>query len=391
MMRIALGIFTAAILLAGGMWFGPWISANKGYVLIALGNTVIELTLIALILALVLSGLGLWIALRGLRLVYTVVSRSRGWLVRRQRHKIDQAFKQGMLALAIGDTDRAKIQLTEAEGGDFSGINLIALGGIAAHAGQLDAAVDYYHRALGIPESKVVASIKLSEHYCAQRDVHSALQVLSDLDEQASQQAVVIIAKAKALAQQGNWATLADKLEEWKKHLLKDVYLHWRETAAHGVYAEIASKQGANQLKAMWQSQSRKIRLNVANQAAYVRQLLAQGMYQDAETALVQFQKKSPVPELLPLFREIKLPNPAAALKLLEGWLQIEADNTAVLSVLGSVAAGCGENSLAEQVLRKALAIRHDRDDMLLLAKVKENQQQPQAALTLYKQSLGAD
>jgi HemY protein len=91
---------------------------------------------------------------------------------------------------------------------------------------------------------------------------------------------------------------------------------------------------------------------------------------------------------LLPLYKELKLSQPTTSLKQLEQWLKADDMNVELLSTLGAVAYNAKDFSLAEKALSKAIKLANRQQDILLLAKIKESQQDNQQALELYKQSL---
>lgn len=388
MIRVALLVLSLAAIAVAGMFLGPLLADNKGYVLISFGSVIVELTVISFVLFVLLTFVGLWLCKKVAKLTFGTISGSQRWFGSFNRRRIQKAFSDGMLALEEGNLDFARKRLSKAKGGDFSGLELLALATTEAKQGNQEAAVDYWQQALEYDEAKVAASIHLSEYYSKNNDFDNAVLMLANLEEPQQKQAHVIEHYASALANRRDWKSLADKLTTWKKHLPKERFQAWEEKAAQGTYAEIASKEGANQLKNMWKEQPRKVKNDPANQAAYVKQLLAQGMFHDAEEALVSFQKKAPDVRLLPLFRQLRLPNPASAIKLLESWIKKDGNNAEMLSILGSLAYQTQDLGLAEQALQKALTLRQDRDDLLLLAKVKESQQDNAGALQLYKQCM---
>ncbi|UAA38375.1 tetratricopeptide repeat protein [Paraneptunicella aestuarii] len=390
MIRVALFVLSLAAIAVAGMFVGPWLADHKGYVLISFGSVVVELTVISFVLLVLLAFVGLWLLKKLLGMTFGAISGSQRWFGSFSRRRIQKAFRSGMLALEEGDLTIARKRLLKARGGDFSGLDLLALGKVEKQSGNIDVAVDYWQQALEFEEAKVAASLYLSEHYSAQKDYDNAILILANLDDVHQKQVNVIEHYAHALIARGDWHTLSEKLVVWKKYLPKEKAQDWEEKAAQGTYAEIASKEGAYQLKSMWLKQPRKVRHDPANQAAYVRQLLDQAMYKDAEEALVHFQKKAPDPRLLPLFRQLRLPNPASAIKLLEGWIKKDSNNAEMLSILGDLAYQTKDYGLAAQALQKALTLRQDRSDMLLLAKVKESQHDNAGALQLYKQCMTA-
>ena len=99
-------------------------------------------------------------------------------------------------------------------------------------------------------------------------------------------------------------------------------------------------------------------------------------------------RKTPPIPLLYNLFRELKNPNPTAAIKLLEKWLKTDDRNVDLLSTLGELAFNSGDQLLAEKVLSKAVKIDGQRRDVLLLARIKEAQQDNVHALELYKKTI---
>jgi HemY protein len=114
-------------------------------------------------------------------------------------------------------------------------------------------------------------------------------------------------------------------------------------------------------------------------------------MNTDAELALVEYQNSAPHPLLIPLFKLIKLPNPAASIKKLEAWLKQDSLNVELLSALGHIAFNANDKQLAEKALAKAIKLGNRREDLVLMASIKESQDDQKQALQLYKQSMGTD
>jgi HemY protein len=105
---------------------------------------------------------------------------------------------------------------------------------------------------------------------------------------------------------------------------------------------------------------------------------------------LVEYQTTVPHPLLIPLFKQIKLPNPALAIKKLEGWLKQDDLNVSLLSALGHIAFNSNDKVLAEKALSKAIKLGNRQEDLMLMATIKESQNNPIQALHLYKQSMAS-
>jgi HemY protein len=92
----------------------------------------------------------------------------------------------------------------------------------------------------------------------------------------------------------------------------------------------------------------------------------------------------------VPLFKQIKLPNPAGAIKKLENWLKKDDLNVELLSALGHIAFNANDHLLAEKALAKAIKLGNQQEDLVLMASLKESQDDQKQALQLYKQSMGS-
>jgi HemY protein len=91
----------------------------------------------------------------------------------------------------------------------------------------------------------------------------------------------------------------------------------------------------------------------------------------------------------VPLFKQIKLPNPAGAIKKLESWLKKDDLNVELLSTLGHIAFNANDKLLAEKALAKAIKLGNRQEDLILMSSIKESQDDQKQALMLYKQSMG--
>jgi HemY protein len=380
-----------AILIAG-LIAGPYLIGHKGYVLIALGHWTVEMSVISLGLMLTGAILAFLLLEWLIKRLLTLATGSRQWLGNWGERRRRKSFSQGLIALEENNLAEAEKHLARVDSDRFSGLDLLLAAQAALRSGQPDKAREKWTQALDYPSCALAARLHLSELALAQHNPARALALLSELDDKQQRHPQVAALWARALAASGKWRVLQEKLGNWKKALGKEATEQWMYRAAQGILAEVASKEGANQLKVFWQQQPRIRRQDPAYQAAYIQQLLAQRMDADAEQLLVEWQKKGPHPLLLPLFRELKSVNPVKAIRTLEDWLKRDDKNAELLSVLGQLSAHAGDLRLAEKALSKALYLRPDhkesQQDRLRLARVKELQQDDKQALNLYKQSL---
>jgi HemY protein len=386
MKRILILLSLLALLLVG-LALGPKIAEYKGYVLVVMENGTLQMSIFGLLFSLCMSLICLWLVIWLGRKIIRLFSGSHSWLGSWGERKKQQAFEQGLFALAEGNYAQAQSQLGKIEQEDFNGLNLLAAAEVAINLQQEEKARYLWKLASSYPQAALAANLCLIKDQLHHKQSSEALQIIHSLDEKQQANAGIIKLWASALAQSGRWTELQEKLVGWKKALASD-YDKWLQRTSEGSFAEIASKHGANQLKQTWLDAPRAFRKDPARQAAYISQLMKQGMFQDAEKALVEYQRSGPHPLLLPLFKDLKLPNPTASIKKLENWLKIDGNNITLLSTLGHLAFHARDNVLAEKALNKAIKLGNRPQDLLLLANLREAQHDNVQALQLYKQSM---
>ncbi|MDC8831973.1 heme biosynthesis HemY N-terminal domain-containing protein [Alteromonas gilva] len=385
---IYLLVLVAVCLIA--MIAAPSLVGDKGYVLIQMGNFVIETSVVAL-------GIMLFVAACAWFIISTLVGRtvkftrrSGSWFGSRSRRKQQRAFYRSIQALAEGDWDGATKAAEQTESGDFDGVNFLVAAQAAVARERQDTAERKLNEAAEFPHSALAARVTLARMALAGNEPDKALKELSNLDEKQRKSVPAIKLRVQALAESGQWAQLEQELGGYKKALGSD-YAIWSKQIAQGRLAEVASKQGAIQLKLFWDELPRKQRNDVGYQAAYAEQLLAQGMHQEAQTVLLNWQKRGPVAELLPLFKSLRLPNPAPTVQALEKWIKADEQNAELYSVLGYVAYHAGDLTLADKALQKAMKLHPTQEGWLLLAELNEKANKHESAMAYYKQGLTDD
>ena len=366
---------------------GAMIFDDRGYVFIEFIGYAIEMNVMSLAISAILVFSGLQLFNWFINATVNAASGSRSWLGNLGQRKKQTLFRKGLIALAENNYHAAKDALGKIENDDFDGINLLAAAQVEVHLGQTQNARLLWQKAATIESSSLAANLCLMRDALQHQQANSALTIVTNLTEKQRHQALVIKLWAQALADAGHWQELKTKLPGWKKALGPD-YDTLTQQASSGNFAEIASKEGAVQLMHNWQSLPRSTRKDPGQQAAYIQQLIDQGMHSDAEKALVEYQKSGPHPLLVPLFKKIKLPNPSAAMKIIEGWLKHDDSNIDLLSALGHLAYHANDKALAERALNRAIKLGNRQQDLRLMAELKESQHDQQQALSLYKQSM---
>jgi HemY protein len=383
-------IFLVLVILLIGVVIAAMIFDDSGYVMVEFNGWVVEMNVWSLSLSLISIFVGLMLINLLVKTSLAAASGSKSWLGNWGNRKKQKAFTAGLIALAETNYLIARENFNQIENDDFDGINLLAAAEAEKQLGQPEQAKRYWRLAATYEKSTLAATLCLIRDALQHHLPDEAVTLIQGLNQKQQTQTPVLKLWAQALGQAGKWQELKDNLKGWKKALGNDYELFMQQ-ASKGHFAEIASKEGAGQLKDNWQSLPRSTRKDPAQQAAYIQQLIDQGMNTDAELALVEYQSSAPHPLLIPLFKLIKLPNPAASIKKLEAWLKQDSLNVELLSALGHIAFNANDKQLAEKALAKAIKLGNRREDLVLMASIKESQDDQKQALQLYKQSMGTD
>jgi HemY protein len=389
MMSQLIRIVVVLIILLITVVLAAMIFDDSGYVMVEFNGWVVEMNVWSLSLSLIAIFVGFMLVNLMVKSSLAAASGSKNWLGNWGSRKKQKAFTAGLIALAETNYLIARENFNKITNEDFDGINLLAAAETEIQLGQPEQAKSYWHMATTYEKSALAANLCLIRDALQHRQSDQAIAIIHNLSEKQQTQTPILKLWAQALGQVGKWQELQGKLKGWKKALGNN-YEPLMQQASKAHFAEIASKEGASQLKQNWQALPRATRKEPAQQAAYIQQLIEQGMHADAGEALVEYQKSVPHPLLIPLFKQIKLPNPAIAIKKLEGWLKQDELNVDLFSALGHIAHNSNDKVLAEKALSKAIKLGNRQEDLMLMATIKESQNNHIQALQLYKQSMAS-
>lgn len=381
MIRVLLSVLALVSFFALALIAGRIIADNTGYVLIVLAGWKLEMTVVSAVIFLTALVFVLWLTVKVIVTFIRVGKFSFSWFTEFGSRKTKKSFDEGVKAWFSNDLVKAQKSLEKLDGTQFDGLEFLFLADVAAKQNDTELQKQALLKASRLKNTRHTASLLLAKMHIDAGEQSSGLALLEDAQDKDALQI-----KLEAMASAGQWRELVTSLDKWKRQLTKQQYSHWKEQAVTGVMREVASKEGAKELAEYWENQPRKVRNEPESQAAFVRQLIEQGMHTEAESYLVKFQPKKPHPTLLPIFRDLVLKQPVESRKKLEMWLKQDDENIELLSVLGQLAFNANDHILAAKVLQKAIKLDKNNHDVLLLAKVKEAEQDNYQALQLYKQ-----
>ncbi len=372
----ALIIFLAAVAV---MMFAPDWMGHRGYILIAMGDLRLEMTVIG---AAIMLFAAVFLLLAITRLLRAIMGLFTGRLQKQQA----QAFFSGVYALAEGRLEQAQALLAKAKDARFGGLPSLLGAEVAKQRGDKALRQTLLQKAAVIKDANISAIHQQLTDATREGDSARANALLQNLSPETAKHPTALKLQLQLLAASGRWSEMQSLLLRHKKRL-GDHYEALAQQAAVGLMSEVASKEGAHALKQYWQELPRKLQQQLPYRIAYLQQLLAQGMHQDAEHCLISWQIKGPEPALYPWFAKLSLSRPHASMQLLESWIKRQPNEVEFYSLLGQLAAQAGDHPLATNALRKALSIVPRKQDLLLLAQLQEQQRDLPGALASLRQA----
>ncbi|MBO1255918.1 hypothetical protein J3L16_09505 [Alteromonas sp. 5E99-2] len=363
-------LYIAVFLLV--LFIAPLLVGEKGYVLIAFGQRTIELTVVAL--GVIIFGLVI-IGIIALKLISILLSASRTtsrWFTSGGAIKREQSFYNGLFALAYGNTEKAKAAFENVNKDEFHGFHHLALGQIALQNGKSDVATMWFDKAKNNTDKNCADAAFLMQAQQCLTDGKIKLAVESLDGIKDAEQADVIRLKAKAMAMNNQWSELESALPKWRKQLGSD-YSGYTEEIATQKFAEIASKEGALQLKDYWNGLSRTQRNDDVFRISFIQQLISQGLHQDAQKFLLDWYKKKTMPYgMISIIKTLRTPHPADLIGLLERSIKLTPEEPSYYAALGHIAYNSGDIALSERALIKAIDLKETSEELILLSKIYE-------------------
>lgn len=375
------------VILFFALLFGHNLIGQEGMVIIALPETVIELSIISAMIVLFFGVIGFWLLTFIIKRLLGLMSGSRNWFGTFSKRQQNKHFHRGLQAYLIGDFKTAQALLQKSFGGEFSGTNYMVAADIDARINQGKNVEALLAQAQVDTNATDSALLKQAQLALMDNQAALALDVLAELPEKSQHQTVALQLRLQALAKMKRWTEVKDLITAHKKVMAND-YLTWVQRATHGEFAAIVSKHGAIALKEKWQNLSRSARKDVANQACYVQILLEQGLSSDAEEILVEFSKKQEHEAYWGLFKQLDHATPTKAIKFIEQKIKQQPERAVLYSVLAHLAYNSKDFSLAQRAVNKAIELERNQQDLLLLAAILEQQQSYAQANELYKSLL---
>ncbi|GGA64290.1 heme biosynthesis protein HemY [Neiella marina] len=374
---------------AAAMVFGPVASGNKGYVLIALGETTVEMTVVSFVITLIGLFVVIFVTEWLIKKILRVTNQSVLWLSNRKQRLALKQTADGLVAVAAQDWKSAERLLSKSADHSHSPeLNYLVAAEAAKRLGHDKRSQKYFaqvgdagRHSLAIAMTKA----RLADNPQSQRE---ALGLLEQWHRHNPKNASLLTQLSELYQVLEMWPEWLQILPELKKYSqLSADYLAQTEVNAYGHYFELlASQKGVEPTMSYWQSLASKTQQNGDILASFSRAMRRHGGGPKAAELVYLALLKAPTQTLLDEWLQLPVSDPEQ--KLQEVKKRAKGDEALRASLVGITALHARYFDEASDHLKKALRQLSNRRDYLALAASMEQNGNYSSALEAYRKAV---
>ncbi|HEY7867297.1 MAG TPA: heme biosynthesis HemY N-terminal domain-containing protein [Psychromonas sp.] len=385
-------IIVIAALIAG-LFFGPEISTNKGYILISLDTyTTYETTIINALIAVVvfyfLLGFIEWV----LRKLLSMSSITRGWFGQRKTKKAERNRLLGMLALLEGNSKQAQKLLSKsAERTSAPALTYIAAAKAAQQQGNYVLRDSYLQQAkLSQKGCNLAVGLVWVELQIEAEQFAQALLTLKELDSSFPGNKRIEKLYLDIYPPLNQWADYIEVLTKQRKYLsLVDTEFERIKLNAYQHLFKQLAQQSGEALQALWNNKSlRSMRKEIPYQCAILDAFIEAKRDEFAEHFLIEKLKEQFNLPLLAYIDKVQITDNDKLILVLEKQLKKDPENGAIHHALAKLKLNEDNELAAIEHLQKGLELDPNVDDFALLAKMLEKADRLDEANNYYRKGL---
>ena len=382
-------LFLLLVVIGAAMVCGPLLAGNKGYVLIAIGDYTIEMTVISAgILALVLYGL-LWGLERLLLRLFHVRGATRHWFAERRRRVARERTLAGTLALAEGQFKQAETLMRKsAPDSEQALLNYLSAAEAAEAQGQSERRDAYLQQAAEQhPRATLAVSLIRARLLLRQQQYAEAETLLQSLDQAHPQHPVIQQLLKECYLALGHWSPLLALLPQLskRKQLDADELQRLQQQIYPPLFAERAANAGSEGVMALWQELPRALRQDATTQAAAASALIGLDAEPQAQEILLDGLRRQLAAPLLTVVPQLQRPAPKLLAQLRKAE-QTGTPSAELLQAIGILLMRQREMEQAQAYLERAVALQPQATAYRALAELMEQQRLFEKANNYYRQ-----
>ncbi|MBL4822758.1 MAG: heme biosynthesis protein HemY [Colwellia sp.] len=371
----------------------PLLIDEKGYILIAMGETIIELTILSAIIMFTLFAISAFIIFKLLRGSFKVSFKAWNTLAFASRRRGIANFNKGLAAYMLEDYQGAELLFAKSAEPAKRQQSAYLLAAAASAKQQLDTNTNHYLTLLEQETEKstasdlasVIVKIKLLMNQNSCDAYNKARLIIDENHKQIGHDVRLLALEIDLCLIEKRYETAVDYLAIARKEktLTDKTVQAWEEKAYYGAFGHIIRQQDQIKLQAYWNSLGRKIKQSETALFAYCQVLAEQNITEQLIKLITPILKKQPNDRFLKQLRALSIKQSEPLIAIVQKHLHNDSHSPQWLSCLGHLAIMNKQWSMAEKAFGSLVKLegqQYDKEDLQALAKALTEEGQHQAA-----------
>jgi HemY protein len=366
---------------------------EKGYILIAMGETIIELTILSALIILTLFSISAFILYKLLRGTLNISFKAWSTVAFASRRRGIANFNKGLAAYMLEDYQGAEQLFAKSAEPAKRQKSAYLLAAAASAKQKLDENTNHYLALLEKETDKttvadlgnVIVKVKLLMNQDSNNAYEKARKLIDENHKQIGHDARLLALEIDLCLIEKRFETAVDYLTiaRKEKSITDEIIKKWEDNAYYGAFSHISSEQGQSGLVAYWKSLGRKVKQREPVLFAYCQVLAEQDISEPLINLITPMLKNQPNIRFLKHLRSLPIKQNEPLIALVQKHLHNNSQSSQWLSCLGHLAVVSEQWTMAEKAFGSLIKLegqQYDKQDLQAFAKALTEEGQHQAA-----------
>mgnify|MGYP000717910912 CR=1 FL=1 len=375
----------------------PLLIDEKGYILIAMGETIIELTVLSAIILFMLFSISAFIIFKMLRGGFKISFKAWHTVAFASRRRGIANFNKGLAAYMLEDYQGAEQLFAKSAEPAKRQQSAYLLAASASAKQDLDANTNHYLDLLEQETAKlkepdlasVIVKVKLLMNQQRSEAYEKSRLLIDENHKQIGHDTRLLTLEIDLCLVEKRFETAVDYLSTARKDKLitDDVIQKWESKAYYGAFNDIIRQQDQASLHTYWKAIKGKVKQREAVLFAYCHVLAEQNITEPLTKLITPVLKKQPNTSFLKQLRSLPIRQSEPLIAIVQKHLHRDNQSAQWLSCLGHLAVMSEQWSMAERAFGSLVKLeanqqerQYDNEDLQALAKALTEEGQHQAA-----------
>ncbi len=371
----------------------PLLIDEKGYILIAMGETIIELTILSAMILLSLFSISAFVLYQALRGTLNISFKAWNVFAFASRKRGIANFNKGLAAYMLEDYQGAEQLFAKSAEPAKRQKSAYLLAAAASAKQQLDSNTNHYLDLLEQETEKsangdlasLIVKVKLLMNQASADTYKKARKLIDENHKQIGHDTRLLALEIDLCLIENRFESAVDYLviARKEKSISEEAIKNWESTAYYGAFNHIVTTQDEKSLLNYWKSLGRKVKQREIPLFAYCRVLAEQSITEPLIKLISPMLKNQPKANYLKQLRSLPMKQSEPLIALVQKHLHGDNLNPLWLSCLGHLALMSEQWSMAEKAFGSLIKLegkQYDKQDLQAFAKALTEEGQHQAA-----------